>query len=216
MLFSAKEKILFIGDSITDCGRRTEAHKPLGNGYVKIITGMLDACYGDYELEYHNRGIGGNTIFDLQSRWQEDCIELGCDWVSILIGINDVHKYISEGAEKFRADKFKASYRDLIEKVVRETDAKLILWEPFYFVTSGSTTPKVAEYIGDYIQSVNSLADEFSDRVVGVIHTQTLFAEASQRRWIEFWIPEGVHPSYAGHSLMACEFLRFVDWKLER
>ncbi len=216
MLFSAKEKILFIGDSITDCGRRQEPHKPLGAGYVKIIAGMLDACYGDYELVYYNRGISGNTVLDMQARWQEDCIDLGCDWISILIGINDAHRYVRDNDQKFAPDKFHADYRSLIQQVVDKTEAKLILWEPFYFVTPQSNTPKVADYISKYIQAVNSLADEFSERVVGVIHTQKLFADASQKRWIEFWIPEGVHPSFAGHSLMACEFLRFVGWKLER
>ncbi len=216
MLFSAKEKLLFIGDSITDCGRRTEERKPLGNGYVKVITGMLDASYGDYELEYFNRGVGGDTILHLEARWKEDCIELGCDWVSILVGINDAHKFVRDNEQDFSPENYKAVYHRLLGEIVERTHGKIILWEPFYFVTPQSGCPEVAEHINAYIQVVNSLADEFSDRVVGVIHTQKLFTEASQKRWIEFWIPEGVHPSYAGHSLMACEFLRFVDWKLEQ
>ncbi len=214
MLFSAKEKVLFIGDSITDCGRMTEENNPLGNGYVKIISGMLDANYGEYELEYYNRGIGGNTVFDLQARWQEDCIELGCDWVSILVGINDVHKLIRDGQKEYSVENFKTVYRQLIGDIVEKTEGRVILWEPFYFVTSRSSCPAVSEHIGKYIDVVNSLSEEFSDRVVGVIHTQKLFSEASQKRWIEYWIPEGVHPSYSGHSLMACEFLRFIGWEL--
>jgi len=212
MLFSAKDRILFIGDSITDSGRRME-HAPLGNGYVNFIANMIDARYAELELTYFNRGIGGNTTLDLQARWQEDCLDLNCNWVSILVGINDAHRFV-QGTADLPPDKYRQIYRALLQQVVEQTPARLILWEPFYFVTPSSTTPKVAEIIADYIAAVNELADEFPDRTVGVIPTQEAFARASQHRWIDFWIPEGVHPSVAGHSFMACEFLKFIGWEL--
>jgi lysophospholipase L1-like esterase len=212
MLFSTRQRILFMGDSITDCGRRDPANQPLGSGYVKLAANLIDARYGHLELTYINHGIGGNTAADLSARWQKECLDLNADWISILVGINDAHSFMN-GNEKCNPENFRKTYQNLIQQVVEKSSAKIILWHPFYFVTPQSCLPKVADVIGQYIESVNSLASEFNGRITGVISTQELFAKSAQSRWIEFWIPEGVHPNSAGHAVMACEFLKFVGWE---
>jgi len=214
MRFTAREKILFIGDSITDAGWRTDPAWPMGRGYVHAITNLIDACYADLELQYFNRGTSGNTVVDLDERWEADCLQLGCDWVSILVGINDVHRFVDK-----RGDISPAKYREVYGRLLRRLgeagQAGVILWEPFYLVTPQARIPKVADLLGEYIAAVHSLAGEYSSRVEGVIRTQDLFVQACRRRWAEFWALDGVHPTPAGAHLMACEFLRFVGWKLE-
>ena len=66
--------ILFIGDSITDADRNSRAYKPFGFGYVHFVANFLLAKYPAYNLNIINRGIGGNTIRDLKSRWQKDVV----------------------------------------------------------------------------------------------------------------------------------------------
>ncbi len=215
MLFQAKQKILFIGDSITDCGRRDETYQPLGWGYVNFIVNLIDATLPELELTYFNRGIGGNTILDLKSRWNEDCINLAPDWVSILIGINDAHKYKRDNQTELDPENYYKEYKNLLQQVIDKTTAKIILWEPFFFITPNTGYPPVEEIIGKYIEKVNIIAEELSERIVGTIHTQELFTEASKKRWIDFWIPEGVHPSKAGHMLMAKAFLEFIGFELK-
>ena len=63
-----KQTILFIGNSITDCGRR-DAAAPLGNGYVRFFSELAMAYYPERDIRYINTGIGGNRITDLKSSW---------------------------------------------------------------------------------------------------------------------------------------------------
>ncbi len=44
-----------------------------------------------------------------------------------------------------------------------------------------------------------------------VVHFQKVFDAACQRAPAEYWIWDSVHPTYAGHQLMADEWVRTVD-----
>ena len=84
------QTVLFIGDSITDADRNSPAHKPFGSGYVHFVANFLLGKYPTYNLNIINTGISGDTITDLKSRWQKDCLDHNPDILSILIGVNDV------------------------------------------------------------------------------------------------------------------------------
>ena len=81
-----------IGDSITDCERARPVGEGLfdasGKGYVSFVDGLLQARYTDHGIRVVNMGLSGNTVRDLQGRWQSDVLDLQPDWVSICIGIN--------------------------------------------------------------------------------------------------------------------------------
>ena len=101
MLLQPNSKILFIGDSITDCGRKRpigkgEFDQALGNGYVSLVDAALRAVYPDHPVTTLNMGISGNTVDDLAYRWKTDAIELKPDWLSILIGINDAWQQFNQ------------------------------------------------------------------------------------------------------------------------
>ncbi|MDZ7693378.1 MAG: GDSL-type esterase/lipase family protein [Balneolaceae bacterium] len=86
--------ILFQGDSITDAGRNKDmgdANNPgaLGNGYAFLTAANLRKELYSKNLQCYNRGISGNKVFQLSDRWQEDCLDLEPDVLSILIGVND-------------------------------------------------------------------------------------------------------------------------------
>ena len=81
--------ILFQGDSITDCGRSREVDYAMGNGYATFVGGALSAAE-PYAYKFYNRGISGNRVVDLYARMKIDMINLKPDYMSILIGINDV------------------------------------------------------------------------------------------------------------------------------
>ena len=86
LLFQSGEKVLFIGDSITDCGRR-DAHAPLGHGYVRKITELITAKYPERQITYVNKGIGGDIVEGLESRWDIDVIDEKPEWLSVKIGL---------------------------------------------------------------------------------------------------------------------------------
>ena len=129
-----KKRILFIGDSITDAGRDRAEATDLGKGYPLLIAGKLISQYPTMEFECMNRGIGGDKIADLQVRWQEDCLALQPDYVSILIGINDTWHNTSDqaifGTEK-SAQQFESVYRKLLNELQTAEICNIILMEPF-------------------------------------------------------------------------------------
>ena len=114
-LFSFKAdnpiKILFFGDSITQAG--------IGKtGYITKMAEMLSSkgLSGKYELI--GAGIGGNKIYDLYLRHEEDVIAKKPNIVVIYIGINDVwHKTSSRTGTDY--DKFEKFYHALIQRIQR-------------------------------------------------------------------------------------------------
>lgn len=132
LCFGVGEKIVFIGDSITDCGRRTEEHGPHGRGYVNLVRAFLQARYPAHGLTIVNRGIGGNTIRNLAARWQEDVLVEEPDWLSVKIGINDVGRLIVGNlADHVPLAEYEATYRTLLQQTPAVANGKLILMEPY-------------------------------------------------------------------------------------
>ena len=83
-------KILFTGDSITDCGSSlSEDINFLGHGYPIFIASLLGISHPELELTFVNTGITGNRVGDLAGRWQRDVLNHKPDILSVLIGIND-------------------------------------------------------------------------------------------------------------------------------
>ena len=96
MKVAANSKVVFIGDSITDCGRFKTAGagegwpNALGNGYVQQVDALLGSTYPQLNLRIVNVGNGGDTVRALKARWQSDVLDLKPDWLSVMIGTNDV------------------------------------------------------------------------------------------------------------------------------
>src|SRR5881275_2428544 len=84
-------RVLFQGDSITDGnrGRTADPNHILGHGYAFIISAKFGAAFAAMNLDFMNRGVSGNTVRELQKRWEKDTLELKPDVLSILIGVND-------------------------------------------------------------------------------------------------------------------------------
>jgi lysophospholipase L1-like esterase len=144
LLFEAGQKILCIGDSITDCGRRQEAYAPYGRGYVALLQALLPARYPALGLEVVNRGIGGNTVRDLAGRWEADVVAERPAWLSIMIGVNDAWGafYGRQGAVLL--DEYERTYRELLAQARAATGAQLILMEPFVVTPPAAGDPAAA------------------------------------------------------------------------
>jgi len=88
--------ILFQGDSITDCGRSREDFSEIGKGYPMLVKAQL-GFENPGEFEFQNRGISGNRIVDVYARIKSDIINLKPDYMSLLIGVNDVwHELVAD------------------------------------------------------------------------------------------------------------------------
>ncbi len=196
------KRILFLGDSITDAGRRREQYYSMGEGYAMLLTAKLSYEYPQ-QYECINRGISGNRIVDIYSRVKVDCWNLEPDVLSFLIGVNDVwHEYdIANGVEP---DRFEAVYRMFLKDTLTKLpNARIILLEPF--VLKGSATEEVWEGFDAEVRIraaiVKKLAEEFNLEFVPL---QEKFDEAAKATDdTSYWLKDGVHPTPAGHKLIA-------------
>ncbi|MDU5140829.1 MAG: SGNH/GDSL hydrolase family protein [Paenibacillus dendritiformis] len=200
-----RDVVLFQGDSITDAGRQREFSSHLGTGYAFMAAGLFQSMYPQIDVSFLNRGISGDRVRDLQARWEEDCLKLKPTWVSIYIGINDCWRRYSR-QEETTAEQFESGYRDIIERTLKELDAQLVLVEPFVLPVPADRM-QWREDLDPKIHIVRGLAREYGAYYVPL---DGLFAQAAARREAQFWAPDGVHPTPAGHALIAKAWLEAV------
>lgn len=208
---NAGKTVLFQGDSITDAGRSRDgfANRGLGQGYASLIAGRVGLAQAESGHRFLNRGLSGNRVSDVYARWNEDAISLEPDVISVLIGVNDawrtVHK-LPEGA----TDRFGRIYRHLLEET-KETmpNASLVLCEPFVLPVAmvAEAWEEWRSILVRYGAVVRTLADEYGAAFVAL---QEPFDRATARAEAAYWLPDGVHPSAAGHELIATEWLKAV------
>ncbi len=196
-LFKENTVILFQGDSITDCDRNLDNPDSLGDGYVNLITRMLLDRYSQYDLKFINRGISGDKIGDLQLRWDTDCINVKPDILSILIGVNDT--LITP------AGQFEEEYRMLLTRTTRALNPKIILCEPFLLLGDDNA---YRDDLNPKIKIVHKLSEEFCTLLLPL---DKIFRESCSLHPPEYWAPDGVHPTQAGHTLIAKSWIKYVE-----
>ncbi len=200
------DRFLFMGDSITDCGRR-DVNAPWGNGYGAMTIGLIQAKAPGLQVEFINRGIGGNTTAELEARWQEDCLDLRPTWLSVLIGINDCFQYIN-GREDTSPEHYSARYEALLERAVEASGCRLVLLEPFLFIRPEEVPDSHRrgwELLPRYIETVHRLADQFGARL---LRTHEIGQEILRHHPSALLAPEPVHPNTTGHAVIAHHLMR--------
>lgn len=187
--------LLFIGDSITDAGRRDDP-QGLGSGYVRLIAETL-AARGDRRTIV-NRGIGGDRIGDLRARWEADVMAHAPSTLSVYVGINDTWRRFDQGQETAAAD-FEAVYRELLEEARAAFAPNLILVEPFLTPVTDEQQGWLDDLAGKRA-AVASLATEFGAAFVPLHRILTVAAAHHGAAAIA---ADGVHPTPLGSELIA-------------
>ena len=190
--------ILFFGDSITDAGRRDDP-AGLGDGYVRIIAEHFADARPD--LAVVNRGISGNRTGDLIARLDADCIDEAPDVVSILIGINDVWRRYDDG-DATSAEQFEANLRTILTAIRERTSAAIVILEPFLLAATDKL--RFREDLDPKIEIERRLADEFGAIFVPV---DDVLAQHATQRSPEAIAGDGIHPTPAGHRILADTWL---------
>jgi acyl-CoA thioesterase I len=198
--------VLFQGDSITDAERVRKNDAALGSGYALMAAAWFSAMHPEKNVRFLNRGVSGNRARDLEARWQTDCIDLRPSWVSIMIGINDTWRRFDRNDPTPTAD-FERAYRAILQSVRERLKARLILIDPFVLPHPEDRRQWRAD-LDPRIEAVHRLAAEFGALLIPL---DALFAEACRRREPAFWAAAGVHPSPAGHALIARAWLAAVN-----
>jgi lysophospholipase L1-like esterase len=210
MLFSTGQRVVFIGDSITDCDRRGAA-APYGAGYVDLVRSLVTARHPELGLTWVNRGIGGDTVRELAARWDTDAIGTAPDWLSVMIGINDIwHHFGSQPARAVPLAEYATTLRTLLRQAVDRTGCRLIVAEP-YIIEPDRTDPQRAE-TDRYCLVAREIAAEFG--AVNV-RTQDAFDEVLRSTAPADWADDRIHPNRPGHAVIAQAFLRALNFTLD-
>ncbi len=163
--FLAAKRLLFIGDSITDCGRLDPDGRPLGKGYVQWLRHLLMLRQPEQAIEFVNRGIGGNTAEDLWSRWEEDVIAERPDALSVMIGINDCNRYLCnrDGNPRQSPEAYERYLRDGLRSTrERLGDIPILLAAPFFLGCSRDATQyrgQVVALLPEYTHRMRAVAE---------------------------------------------------------
>ncbi len=203
--------ILFQGDSITDAFRNYDISYFSGSGYATMVKGELGYKYPE-QYDFDNKGISGNRITDIYARIKPDIINLSPDYMSILCGVNDSGL---EFAHKngVSTEKFEKIYSMLIEEVTAALpNIKIMILEPFLL---RNKTTEDAIYGGSYenfrrdVEEKAAVAKKLAEKYnLAFVPLQAKFDEVYNPEAPNYWAFDGVHPTAAGHALIAKEWLK--------
>lgn len=206
------KKILFQGDSITDCGRSRENDVHIGTGYPLLVKSQL-GFENPGEYEFYNRGISGNRVVDLYARIKADIINLAPDYMSILIGVNDVwHEF--GGHNGVDADKYEKIYCMLIEEIKEALpNVKIMIMEPFCLraVATENTEDCPDKWnmfnaeVKKRAEKAKKVAEKYN---LTFVELQDKLDRAAETAENAYWLADGVHPTPMGHELIKREWLK--------
>ena len=210
--FENGARLLFQGDSITDMkwGRnQKDRNHYLGHSYVFLLASRLGVDMADANLEFFNRGVSGNKVSDLRKRWQKDAIEMNPDWLTVLIGVNDV----SQGrGQPVDLKKWEQDYRHILNQS-RRANPKLniILMDPFVLRMTRLNSDDQWKYWRGEIDKLGKIVVRLAKDFNAIhIETQKIFDQAASQVSPGNWIWDGVHPLPQGHELIARNWLQAV------
>lgn len=203
--------VVFQGDSITDGGRDrsiSEANNDaaFGSSYAALLMRDIRAAHPDVPWRFYNRGVSGNKLPDLQARWATDTLALRPDILSILAGVNDYWHTRSFGYSGTTAD-YERQYTTLL----RDTRAALpnvtlVVLEPFVLragVVDASWFPEFDARRAAAARVAAAVDARF-------VPLQAAFNARAADLGAEALARDGVHPTPAGHALIAQQWRAVV------
>lgn len=209
---------LFQGDSITD-GNRGRADWDLnhimGHGYAFTIASRVGADFPEKNLKFINKGVSGNKVTDLAGRWKADALDLKPDVLSVLVGINDCDSYLADPVNGVSPKQYEQVYRQILdESKAQNPNLLLVIGEPFtlpYSGAEGTANPRLAD-----VKERQKIAKRLAlDYHAVFVPFQQVFTDALKRAPEKYWIWDHIHPTVAGHELMAREWLKQVSSRLK-
>jgi len=217
MIFKPNSTIVCVGDSITDCGRV----RPLGEGrdakmgtsYVAHVNALLRVNYPDLRLRMINMGVSGNTSTQLLERWDSDVLALKPDWVTVLIGINDVWRQFEIPQIKHihvYIDEYKENLQEMVRRTLPQTK-NIILMSPFFMELNKDDPMRVM--MDAYSAAMREVAEEFGIMFVDIQKGFDEYMSHGHHAMSIAW--DRVHPDMTGHTIILRELLNAVgfEWK---
>ena len=217
MKIAPRSKFLLVGDSVTDMGRKQPVGEglfnPHGTGYPNVVQGLLTSVYPDYLINVVNMGVSGNTVRDLKARWQTDVVDKKPDWVSVMIGVNDVWRQFDVPqcpTWGVPPDLFRSTLAGLVDRT-KPVVKGMIVMTPVFWETN--TADAMAARVREYGAICREIAEEkgvlfcdaqaYADRVLAHCHSCYI-------AW------DRVHPNIPGANILAHALLDTIEFDWNR
>lgn len=204
--------ILFQGDSITDAGRNREDEFGLGTGYPYQVAAKL-GYENPGEYTFYNRAISGNRSVDVYARIKSDIINLKPDYMSMLVGVNDIwHEFMRKNG--LSIEKYEMIYNLMLEEIRDNLpDIKMFILEPYAF--PDYTHPHIMEDLEDW-KALQKAVKEYAKAAARVAEKNKLPFVPLYEKFEKYnggdnkmlFAPDGIHPSLYGHRLIRDEWLK--------
>ena len=220
-------KVVFLGDSITDAGVYDKKVGIPVNGelvypkYTGFITLLSKSVVESTELI--GKGIGGDKVSDLLTRYKNDVIKLSPDKVFIYIGINDVwHKYdFGTGTD---IDLYENGFRQIISDI-KNNGAEVILCTPTVIGENKGEFTLVNQFkdietmeimnkdLDDYSDVIRKLSSEFNTELIDLRKIFMDYISKNNPNNYPSGITtyDGVHLNDIGNKLIADEMIKFIN-----
>ena len=211
------QKLVMIGDSITDCGRTQPVAEglfdPLGRGYVTQVDALLTSTYPERRIRVVNVGCSGNTVRELKARWERDVLNLKPDWLSVCIGINDVWRQfdLPRMPEVHVGLKEYETTLDALLGAVRPKLRGLVLMTPYFI--EPNRRDAMRKRMDLYGAVVRKLARRHD---ASLVDTQAAFDGLLRHVHPAAVAWDRIHPNQSGHMLLARAFLNAVGFAWPR
>lgn len=209
MIFQKFDRIVFAGDSVTDMGSVNPVGEGLrdnlGHGYVRMVENLLMSVYPELTLRVTNSGVSGNTSNDLLARWERDVLNLRPDWVSILIGINDVWRQFDTPAMTNWAVSLE-KYEQNIDQMLTTLKGRVkgtFLMTPYYM--EPNVNDPMRARMDEYGSVCRKLANKYDCAFIDLQETFDRYFKHQHSTYIAW---DRVHPNQIGATVIAREFLK--------
>jgi len=199
-----KIKVLFFGDSITQAGVQP-------NGYIVKMDSIIKQSHLPDSIELVGAGIGGNKVYDLYLRMEDDVLKKTPDVVVIYVGINDVWHKASSGTGT-DADKFERFYRAIIKKL-QEKNIKVIVCTPSVIGERNDNSNQQDGDLNNYSNIIRRIAKDLSLPVCDLRNAFADYLKANNPTNLEKGIltSDRVHLNEKGNLLVAGEMWKVIQ-----
>jgi lysophospholipase L1-like esterase len=195
----AGERIVFLGDSITQAGVGDD-------GYVTLIKRTLAKDHPELKAEIIGAGISGNRVPDIKARLERDVIAKKPTLVVIYIGINDVwHWQNNAGTKK---EDFESGLREIVKKL-EAVGARVMLCTPSVIGEKADGSNKMDKMLDEYSDLSRAIA---KDTKLDVIDLRKAFIahlkeHNKDNKEASVLTSDGVHLNAAGNKFVAATML---------
>ena len=199
-----KIKVLFFGDSITQQGAQP-------NGYILKMDSIIKQSRLPDSIELVGAGIGGNKVYDLYLRMEDDVLKKNPDVVIIYVGINDVWHKASSGTGT-DADKFEKFYRAIIKKL-QDKNIKVIVCTPSVIGERNDNSNQQDGDLNNYSNIIRRIAKDLSLPVCDLRLAFSDYLKSNNPNNLEKGIltADRVHLNEKGNLLVAGEMWKIIQ-----